>query len=92
MSVEIRDRRFDEVVGASLTFERLADGFLFLEGPLWDAAHRRLLFTDIPADTIYQWSAAGGVADFSRARAARATASRSTSTGDFCAASMRRAA
>ena len=32
MSVEIRDERFANVVGSSLTFECLADDFLFTEG------------------------------------------------------------
>ena len=61
MSVEIRDGRFTEVVGSAMTYERLAEGFLFLEGPLWDALHRRLLFSDIPADTIYEWNEVDGV-------------------------------
>jgi gluconolactonase len=60
MSVEIRDKRFVEVVGPEVAFERLADGFLFTEGPLWDPRHRRLLFSDIPGDLIAQWSRAGG--------------------------------
>ena len=30
-------------------YERLAGGFLFTEGPLWDARDQRLLFSDIPA-------------------------------------------
>ncbi|MBW7929141.1 MAG: SMP-30/gluconolactonase/LRE family protein [Fimbriimonadaceae bacterium] len=28
-------------------------GFQFTEGPIWDAKHRRLLFSDIPANRIY---------------------------------------
>ena len=36
--VEIRDQRFEGVVGRSVEFERLATGFIFTEGPLW---HRR---------------------------------------------------
>ena len=64
MTVEIRDRRFVEVVGPEVEYERLADGFLFTEGPLWDARHRRLLFSDIPGNLIAQWSHAGGASVF----------------------------
>ncbi|MQF70009.1 SMP-30/gluconolactonase/LRE family protein [SAR202 cluster bacterium AD-804-J14_MRT_500m] len=40
--------------------EQLATGFQFTEGPIW---HPRgwLLFSDIPADTIYRWSPTEGV-------------------------------
>lgn len=64
MSVEIRDKRFVSVVGSSVTFECLADSFLFTEGPVWDAPRQRLIFSDIPANTMYQWSRAKGVEEF----------------------------
>jgi gluconolactonase len=35
--------------------EKLADGFEFTEGPLWHP-QGFLLFSDIPANTIYQWT------------------------------------
>lgn len=60
MSVEIRDPRFAAVVGASVEYERLAAGFQFTEGPLWDPMQRRLLFSDIPGNAIHQWTAAEG--------------------------------
>jgi hypothetical protein len=34
--------------------EVVADGFNFTEGPTWRAADQKLLFTDIPANTIYE--------------------------------------
>ena len=64
MSVEIRDRRFAEVVGAEVAYEKLADGYLFTEGPLWDPRQRRLLFSDIPGNLIAQWSRTGGASVF----------------------------
>lgn len=39
--------------------ERLAGGFQFTEGPVWMPGGY-LLFSDIPADRIYKWSAEGG--------------------------------
>jgi gluconolactonase len=64
VSVEIRDQRFVDVVGAGVEYERLADGFLFTEGPLWDPRQRRLLFSDIPGNAIIQWSRAAGTRVF----------------------------
>ena len=64
MTVEVRDRRFAEVVGPAAEYETLADGYLFTEGPLWDPRHRRLLFSDIPGNLIAQWRAAGGASVF----------------------------
>lgn len=39
--------------------EKLADGFQFVEGPIWQA-DGSLLFSDIPANRIYRWTADGG--------------------------------
>ncbi len=63
MSVEIRDSRFGEVVGTP-EFEKLGTGFLFTEGPLWNAEERFLLFSDMPGDHLRRWSAADGITTF----------------------------
>ena len=64
MSVEIRDQRFVDVVGAGVEYERLAGGFMFTEGPQWDPRQQRLLFSDIPGNAILQWSHAAGIRVF----------------------------
>ena len=66
MSVEIRDKRFADVVGAAVEFEKLGGGFLFTEGPLWHARERYLLFSDMPGDHLRRWSAKDGVSTFRR--------------------------
>ncbi len=63
-SVEIRDPRFTSVVGKDVTFEKLATGFLFTEGPLWHAKEKYLLFSDMPGDHLRKWSAGEGVTTF----------------------------
>ena len=63
MSVEIRDSRFGELVGTP-EFEQLGTGFLFTEGPLWNAEERFLLFSDMPGDHLRRWSAADGITTF----------------------------
>jgi gluconolactonase len=40
--------------------EKIADGFQFVEGPVWK--NGSLLFSDIPANTVYRWTADSGSA------------------------------
>ena len=63
-SVEVRDPKFRAVVGSAVTFEKIATGFLFTEGPLWHAAEKYLLFSDMPGDHLRKWSARDGVTTF----------------------------
>lgn len=62
--VEIRDHRFTEVVGPTVSFEKLATGFIFTEGPLWHARDHYLLFSDMPGDHLRCWTAKEGVTTF----------------------------
>ena len=64
MNAEVRDSRFARVVGSSAECRKLAGGFLFTEGPLWDPRERRLLFSDIPGNEIRSWHAKDGVRSF----------------------------
>lgn len=64
-SLEVRDSALLAIVDAAVGFEAIASGFLFTEGPLWDARNRRLLFSDIPGDVISAWTG-GGTHDFRR--------------------------
>ena len=62
---EIRrlDPALDAVVAAGASFEKIADGFLFTEGPVWHP-DGYLLFSDPNANTIYRWSPDGQVSVF----------------------------
>ncbi|MEE2778297.1 MAG: SMP-30/gluconolactonase/LRE family protein [Acidobacteriota bacterium] len=64
-SVDGIDPRFSELIAADATVEKVAEGFQFIEGPVWvGGADGHLLFSDIPADTVYQWSESGGQSVF----------------------------
>jgi len=63
-TVEIRDPKFRSIVGDTVAFEQIATGFLFTEGPLWHAAGKYLLFSDMPGDHLRKWSARDGVTTF----------------------------
>ena len=64
MTVEIRDERFAAVVGPEVTFETIASGCLFTEGPLWHPREHYLLWSDMPGDHLRRWSAKDGVTTF----------------------------
>ena len=58
------DPRFDKLVPPDATMEKIADGFTWVEGPVWSKKEQALLFSDIPANTVYQWKEGQGVRPF----------------------------
>jgi gluconolactonase len=64
VSVSVRDPRFERVVGPGVTFERVASGCLFTEGPLWHPTEQYLLWSDMPGDHLRKWSVRDGVTTF----------------------------
>jgi len=48
---------FSQLFPPGAKVERIATGFRFAEGPVWFSEGRYLLFTDIPANTIYRLAA-----------------------------------
>lgn len=60
------DARFDALVPTGATIEKVADGFVFLEGPVWRKADSRLFYSDLRGNAIYQWTATEGVRDVAK--------------------------
>jgi gluconolactonase len=62
------DPALDAIVPASPRLEKLAEGFLFTEGPVWvprnGTVEGYLLFSDPNANTIYRWAPDGQVSVF----------------------------
>jgi gluconolactonase len=46
----------DAIVPGDYTIEKLDDGFVFIEGPVWVKDPGYLLFSDVRGDTLYQWA------------------------------------
>ncbi len=63
-TIERLDPRFDRLVPADARVERIAEGFLWSEGPVWDKNQGRLLFSDVPMNTVFQWQDGKGVSVF----------------------------
>jgi gluconolactonase len=49
------DPRFDELVSANAELEKVADGFTWAEGPVWNRAGKYLLFSDVPNNRIIKF-------------------------------------
>jgi gluconolactonase len=58
------DRRLDAILPLDAKLEKIADGFTWVEGPVWDARDGSLLFSDIPANTVYRWKPGEGARPF----------------------------
>ncbi len=57
---------FRAMVLPNAPLEVLADGFRWLEGPVWFADHECLYFSDVPNDRVLRWSEDAGVSVFRR--------------------------
>lgn len=53
------DPRLDQILAPGARVEKIADGFTWTEGPVWNRAGSFLLFSDVPGNRIHQWR--GGV-------------------------------
>lgn len=59
-SIEKLDPSLDNILSVTAKAEIIADGFDWSEGPLWIEEKQLLLFSDVPQNTIYQWTETGG--------------------------------
>ena len=58
------DPRFDQLVPKNAKLEKIAEGFTWVEGPVWHKQGGYLLFSDIPANAVYRWTPEKGVSLF----------------------------
>lgn len=61
MTIEIFEPELKELIAPDAGLERIATGFHFTEGPIWNPIERCLYFSDIPGNTIYRYTQAAGV-------------------------------
>ncbi len=64
VEVDRLDPALDEIVSANPKVYKLAEGFLFTEGPVWVRDGSYLLFSDPNANTIYRYTEAGELSVF----------------------------
>lgn len=61
-SIERLSPEVDALIPTNAVIEKLADGFLWAEGPIWIKG--KLLFSDIPRNAIWQWRDGEGISVF----------------------------
>ncbi len=54
--IEVLDPRLNQLIEANAQVQKLAEGFRWSEGPIWEPTQQLLLFTDVPANIIYRWT------------------------------------
>lgn len=59
-SIEKLDPELDRVLKDDSEIEILAEGFSWSEGPVWVSSLNALLYSDVPENTVYQWSESSG--------------------------------
>lgn len=63
-TIERKDQRLNSLIPVGANMERIASGFEWSEGPIWVPNAKALLFSDIPRNSVYQWSETGGLTLF----------------------------
>ncbi len=60
MVVEMASSGFNRIVSDSATLDRVSHGYIFTEGPVWNARENYLALVDIIGDTIWKWAPGQG--------------------------------
>jgi gluconolactonase len=63
IDLDVRDPRFHDLI-ATEALERVANGFEFVEGPVWHPREHHLIFSDMPADKMRKLLRSGEVVPF----------------------------
>jgi gluconolactonase len=66
MGVNVKSDALRELLDGDADVERVATGYTFTEGPIWNARERYLLFSDMPGNVRRRWSEEGGVEEVMR--------------------------
>ncbi|MCP5515855.1 MAG: SMP-30/gluconolactonase/LRE family protein [Verrucomicrobiales bacterium] len=58
------DPALDALIPADAQIEKLAGGFEWAEGPVWNVARQSLFFSDVPRNVIFEWKEGLGTRDY----------------------------
>jgi gluconolactonase len=81
LSVERLSPKMDEIIAPEAVPEIIADGFEWSEGPVWLPEQDMLLFSDIPNNSVFQWSEKNGLKLYLKPSGYTDTAARGGETG-----------
>lgn len=63
-TIERKDPRLDALIPKDAQVEQIAEGFDWSEGPVWDGQEKRLLFSDVPKNVVYEWNESSGLKEY----------------------------
>ncbi len=63
-SIERFAPELDALIAPEAQIEKLAGGFEWSEGPVWDRKTGTLLFSDVPRNVVFQWREGAGTRDY----------------------------
>jgi gluconolactonase len=66
LAITVKSDALEALIDPEAEVERLATGFSFTEGPVWNREQEYLLFSDMPADVRRRWSERDGVREVMR--------------------------
>jgi gluconolactonase len=66
LAIDVKSDALAELIDPHAEVERLATGFTFTEGPIWNKLDESLLFSDMPGDVRRRWSERDGVEEVMR--------------------------
>jgi gluconolactonase len=66
LAINVKSERLHELIDSGAEVERVATGFTFTEGPVWNKQDEFLLFSDMPGDVRRRWSEPDGVQEVMR--------------------------
>lgn len=58
------DPIFDRLLSRDISIETLAEGFTWVEGPIWNTKDQVFLFSDIPDNSVFAWKPGKGSSGF----------------------------
>lgn len=63
-SIERLDPALDALLAPDAKIEKLAEGFIWAEGPVWVTKGEFLLFSDVPRNVVFRWKEGEKTSDF----------------------------
>jgi gluconolactonase len=66
LGINVKSEALGALIDTTAEVERLATGFTFTEGPIWNQEGEYLLFSDMPGDVRRRWSERDGVEEVMR--------------------------
>jgi gluconolactonase len=80
-SIERLDPALDNIIAEDANVEIIARGFDWSEGPVWVESENMLLFSDVPQNVVYKWTAQKGAEEYLKPSGFTGETTRSTEPG-----------